>query len=515
MRSLNKKNRLDNKKIGYSNEVNLNDAYFSDIGKIESLTKEEEKTLMKNIQEARQEFFSCLLSHNGTLKYIVDTYKKNNVSLLKLLPYFSTARTSVHKVSRSEIKDFFHKNIEKVESLLKENKEDFFQIKNLKKGNEQQKRNLKRRTNMRTKKAINLIEELGYNYEKLFTGEESLYKILFMAGCRYDKLESKEENSKLEPLVKDFLDYSSNKHELKNYIDKLTVQHDNYLKLRNEMVESNLKLVISYAKKMYNRWLSYPDAIQAGNIGLMRAIDKYNLDYGYSFSTYASYWIKRAILSSSIPPQRGSYYLNQNIRAVMLKYYKLREELGRNPTIEEMVDKYKIKKTTVERALRLYSLKLISLDVPVSDDDHDGDDLFFDPVDNSNSYDEEKIALERSAIIKEAINELIEKNKNDDEQIKRNCEMLLMRYGLNKGDFLDASQGTQNLLKDENSSSYKRFEIPYDDISKHFDLTQQRVRQVIYSLYRKLKPILIKKSTLADYLDCVVEKMEELDNKIS
>ena len=278
MRSLNKKNRLDNKKIGYSNEVNLNDAYFSDIGKIESLTKEEEKTLMKNIQEARQEFFSCLLSHNGTLKYIVDTYKKNNVSLLKLLPYFSTARTSVHKVSRSEIKDFFHKNIEKVESLLKENKEDFFQIKNLKKGNEQQKRNLKRRTNMRTKKAINLIEELGYNYEKLFTGEESLYKILFMAGCRYDKLESMEENSKLEPLVKDFLDYSSNKHELKNYIDKLTVQHDNYLKLRNEMVESNLKLVISYAKKMYNRWLSYPDAIQAGNIGLMRAIDKYNLD---------------------------------------------------------------------------------------------------------------------------------------------------------------------------------------------------------------------------------------------
>ena len=160
-------------------------------------------------------------------------------------------------------------------------------------------------------------------------------------------------------------------------------------------------------------------------------------------------------------------------------------------------------------------MKLISLDVPVSDDDHDGDDLFFDPVDNSNSYDEEKIALERSAIIKEAINELIEKNKNDDEQIKRNCEMLLMRYGLNKGDFLDASQGTQNLLKDENSSSYKRFEIPYDDISKHFDLTQHRVRQVIYSLYRKLKPILIKKSTLADYLDCVVEKMEELDNKIS
>ena len=489
--------------------VDLEDAYFDDIKNFGRISKKEERILLKKIQSAKDEFYSCLLNHNESIKFIYDVYSKYKDSYLKLYKYFKLASGGGRSISKDDVKNLFVKNMKIIKSILDSNKADYNLLRRQAKLDNQQRKVILSRIDNRIKKAVSLVDELGFRSRKLVEKKFQTYETIQKTIHQYDNSKTRQKDLESNPLLQYFRRNSYDINELRNYLDKLIPLHDKYVSLRNEMMEANLRLVISYARKLSNRWLSYPDAIQAGNLGLLKAIEKYDLSYNYCFSTYATYWIKQAIARTRLY-QRGSCYLNQRIGLIMKEYDRMYKELERNPSAEEVAKKLGVKTFVVERAIRLYRLKTYSLDAHFQNNNCNNDNSSYDPEDKSQTIEDEIKALRVSAIVNDAIKELSESEQaSSNIKLLRNCVILLMRYNMGNKELKSTLEDAIQVL-------------PHDDLdvkgttlrelSKALGLSRERIRQVVVNIEKKLKPLMIKRKELADYLPYVEENMSELDD---
>ncbi|MAP27408.1 MULTISPECIES: RNA polymerase sigma factor RpoD [unclassified Methylophaga] len=243
--------------------------------------------------------------------------------------------------------------------------------------------------------------------------------------------------------------------EIKEISRQMSIAEAKARRAKKEMVEANLRLVISIAKKYTNRGLQFLDLIQEGNIGLMKAVDKFEYQRGYKFSTYATWWIRQAITRSIADQARTiriPVHMIETINKLNRVARQMLQEMGREPTPDELAERVEMPEDKVRKVLKI-SKEPISMETPIGDDEdsHLGD--FVEDINVMSPAD--------SAII-EGLREATQGVLNG--LTEREAKVLRMRFGID--------MNTDHTL---------------EEVGKQFDVTRERIRQIEAKALRKLR----------------------------
>jgi len=243
--------------------------------------------------------------------------------------------------------------------------------------------------------------------------------------------------------------------EIKEVNRRMSIGEAKARRAKKEMVEANLRLVISIAKKYTNRGLQFLDLIQEGNIGLMKAVDKFEYQRGYKFSTYATWWIRQAITRSIADQARTiriPVHMIETINKLNRISRQILQETGLEPTPEELSKRMDLPEDKIRKVLKI-AKEPISMETPIGDDEdsHLGDFIedtnIESPIDNATNF---------------GLSEATQKILNS--LTPREAKVLRMRFGIN--------MNTDHTL---------------EEVGKQFDVTRERIRQIEAKALRKLR----------------------------
>jgi RNA polymerase primary sigma factor len=243
--------------------------------------------------------------------------------------------------------------------------------------------------------------------------------------------------------------------EIKEVNRRMSIGEAKARRAKKEMVEANLRLVISIAKKYTNRGLQFLDLIQEGNIGLMKAVDKFEYKRGYKFSTYATWWIRQAITRSIADQARTiriPVHMIETINKLNRISRKILQDTGVEPTPEQLSEEMDLPKDKIVKVLKI-AKEPISMETPIGDDD---DSHLGDFIEDANL--ESPIEAATSYGLSEATQKIL------NSLTPREAKVLRMRFGIN--------MNTDHTL---------------EEVGKQFDVTRERIRQIEAKALRKLR----------------------------
>ncbi len=243
--------------------------------------------------------------------------------------------------------------------------------------------------------------------------------------------------------------------EIKDVNRRMSIGEAKARRAKKEMVEANLRLVISIAKKYTNRGLQFLDLIQEGNIGLMKAVDKFEYRRGYKFSTYATWWIRQAITRSIADQARTiriPVHMIETINKLNRISRQMLQEMGREPTPEELGERMEMPEDKIRKVLKI-AKEPISMETPIGDDE---DSHLGDFIEDATMQSPIEVATVES--LKEATRDVLSG------LTAREAKVLRMRFGID--------MNTDHTL---------------EEVGKQFDVTRERIRQIEAKALRKLR----------------------------
>jgi RNA polymerase primary sigma factor len=250
--------------------------------------------------------------------------------------------------------------------------------------------------------------------------------------------------------------------EMKDINRRMSIGEAKARRAKKDMVEANLRLVISIAKKYTNRGLQFLDLIQEGNIGLMKAVDKFEYRRGYKFSTYATWWIRQAITRSIADQARTiriPVHMIETINKLSRVSRQMLQEMGRDPTPEELGERMEMPEDKVRRVLKI-AKEPISMETPIGDDE---DSHLGDFLDSNNSLGESSaVGSPLDTATDEGLREATRGILSG--LTAREAKVLRMRFGID--------MNTDHTL---------------EEVGKQFDVTRERIRQIEAKALRKLR----------------------------
>lgn len=243
--------------------------------------------------------------------------------------------------------------------------------------------------------------------------------------------------------------------EIKEANREMSIGEAKARRAKKEMVEANLRLVISIAKKYTNRGLQFLDLIQEGNIGLMKAVDKFEYRRGYKFSTYATWWIRQAITRSIADQARTiriPVHMIETINKLNRISRQMLQEMGREPQPEELAERMEMPEDKIRKVLKI-AKEPISMETPIGDDEdsHLGDFIEDTTIDSP-------VDAATGESLKEVTDEILAG------LTAREAKVLRMRFGID--------MNTDHTL---------------EEVGKQFDVTRERIRQIEAKALRKLR----------------------------
>ena len=250
-------------------------------------------------------------------------------------------------------------------------------------------------------------------------------------------------------------------HDIKEINRRMSIGEAKARRAKKEMVEANLRLVISIAKKYTNRGLLFLDLIQEGNIGLMKAVDKFEYRRGYKFSTYATWWIRQAITRSIADQARTiriPVHMIETINKLNRISRQILQEQGREPTPDELAIKMEMPEDKVRKVLKI-AKEPISMETPIGDDE---DSHLGDFIEDVNMQTPSDFATFEGLC--KSTHEVLSGLTS------REAKVLRMRFGI--------EMNTDHTL---------------EEVGKQFDVTRERIRQIEAKALRKLRHLLVQK----------------------
>jgi RNA polymerase primary sigma factor len=402
-------------------------SYLKDIGKVSLLTPEEEYEIAKKIEEGEREIINLLfrLPQSITeLENLQTQLKKGTVSIIDVvknideLNYTKKDEEKHRKKAISTINAVKH--LFEKKTLLEREVQD---------PNCLNKKQLERK-----------LKKVNAKLEETITGLNLTRKVI------------EEIIGKVEKQI-EFLDERERKSAEETFSQIHKIEKD-LREVKNRLIQANLRLVINIAKKYLNRGLSFLDLVQEGNMGLMKAAEKYDYQKGYKFSTYSTWWIRQAI-TRSIADYARTIRVPVHVLETMNKITKvtisLFQELGREPTIEEISRKAGLPVEKVRKIMRV-SGEPISIETPIGDDDSKLGDFIADPKSPSPLNELVKVSL------KEEIDKVLATLTPREEKVIR------MRLGIGE-----------------------KTDYTLEEVGEVFGLTRERIRQIEAKALRKLK----------------------------